>query len=115
MGKHDLEQFYFEPHYFTYDPTTDEVVPCSLIEWSFWFRDFANRKVEFTRQGDVDISTVCIGIPSDHDADGRPLIFETRVLGGEHDQYMERYATPEEARAGHVKLCQEMLEQQTAF
>ena len=33
----------------------------------------------------------------------RPILFETMIFGGEHDQYQERYATREEAVEGHAR------------
>jgi hypothetical protein len=46
------------------------------------------------------VSTVFLGL--DHQwGDGPPLVFETMIFGGEHDQYQERYSTWDEAEAGH--------------
>lgn len=52
---------------------------------------------------DWDVSTVWLGL--DHSfGDGPPIIFETMVFGdGDGDQYMQRYATEEQARAGHAE------------
>lgn len=52
---------------------------------------------------DWDVSTVWLGV--DHSfSDGPPIIFETMVFGsGDGDQYMQRYATEEAARAGHAE------------
>ena len=47
------------------------------------------------------VSTVFLGL--DHAFDGgTPLLFETMIFGGEHDEYQERYATWDEAEAGHL-------------
>lgn len=60
------------------------------------------RRVASTKIGDVHISTVLLGL--DHSwGDGPPLIFETMIFGGEHDEYEERYATREQAEAGHAR------------
>ena len=32
-----------------------------------------------------------------------PILFETMIFGGEHDEYQRRYCTMEEAEAGHAK------------
>ena len=37
---------------------------------------------------------------------GPPLLFETMIFGGEHDQFQERYSTWEEAMAGHKKAVE---------
>ena len=61
------------------------------------------QRVERTEVGDdVVVSTVWLGV--DHRwGDGPPLIFETMVFGGEHDEVQERYSTEEDARAGHQR------------
>ena len=48
------------------------------------------------------VSTVFLGL--DHQfGDGPPILFETMIFGGEHDQYQERYCTWTEAVKGHRK------------
>lgn len=76
-------------------------------QWALSF-DGKNRRVDKTVIGDVTISTVFLGL--DHQwENGPPLIFETMIFGGEHDQYQDRYSTWEEAETGHkhaVELVQ---------
>lgn len=52
--------------------------------------------------GDAWVSTVWLGLNHRYD-DGPPLIFETMVFptGSFSEQYCRRYATKEQARAGH--------------
>lgn len=51
-----------------------------------------------------DVSTVWLGVNYNFTNDGPPIIFETMVFGsGDGDQYMQRYATEEQARAGHAE------------
>jgi len=38
--------------------------------------------------------------------EGEPLLFETMIFGGEHDDYQERYSTYEEALEGHQRAIQ---------
>ncbi len=73
-----------------------------VLEWGRWF-ETANRHVaENTLPNDVRVSTVFLGL--DHSfGQGTPVLFETMIFGGEHDQYQERYGTWEEAEAGHKK------------
>ena len=80
------------------------VVVCdNVLQWAMWFKK-ANRHIDKTIKGEVEVSTVFLGL--DHSfGDGAPLLFETMIFGGEHDQYQERYATWEEAEAGHKKAC----------
>ncbi len=50
----------------------------------------------------VCISTVFLGL--DHQfGNGSPLLFETMVFGGKHDEEMERYSTWEQAEEGHKR------------
>jgi len=54
--------------------------------------------------GSVSVSTVFLGI--DHSfGGGDPVLFETMIFGGEHDQYQERYCTWDEAEKGHQIAC----------
>lgn len=78
-----------------------EAVPASLAEWASWFEE-NKRRVGRTEIGDVTVSTVFLGL--DHNwGRGRPLLFETMIFGGPHDEYQERYSTWAEAEAGHAK------------
>ena len=83
-----------------------KAVPCEdLMEWAIWLEG-ADKKVALTRSiGDVEISTVFIGL--DHSfGKGPPLIFETMVFGGPLDGEQDRYSTWEEAEAGHEKMVE---------
>ncbi len=54
--------------------------------------------------GSVSVSTVFLGM--DHSfGGGSPVLFETMIFGGEHDQYQERYCTWDEAEKGHQIAC----------
>ena len=80
-----------------------------LMEWAQWFEK-ADRQVTKTDITDkICVSTIFLGL--DHSFDGgTPILFETMIFGGEHDQYQERYATWDESEKGHqraVELCNE--------
>jgi len=48
----------------------------------------------------VRVSTVFLGL--DYSFSGsEPILFETMIFGGEHDEYQERYSTWGEAETGH--------------
>lgn len=49
------------------------------------------------------VSTVWAGL-NHRFGEGPPLIFETMIFGGPHDQYQERYSTEEAALAGHERI-----------
>jgi len=77
-----------------------QAVRCAdLMTWARWFEQ-ADRHVAESVIDDVRVSTVFLGL--DHSF-GRsmPVLYETMVFGGPHDQEQERYATWEEAALGH--------------
>lgn len=80
-------------------------VECNdLMEWAKQMEG-KNRVVEKSQFGDVKVSTVFLGL--DHSfGGGEPLLFETMIFGGEHDQYQDRYSTWDEAAEGHKKACE---------
>ena len=82
-----------------------EVVPVEdVLEWGEWF-ETANRVVAKDEINGARVSTVFLGL--DHSFGGnKPLLFETMIFGGEHDDYQERYTTWEEAEAGHKKAVE---------
>ena len=57
----------------------------------------------------IRVSTVFLGL--DHAWNGAtPLLWETMIFGGKHDDYQERYTSYEDAVEGHkraVKLAKE--------
>ena len=78
-------------------------VAAGLMVWARWY-ETADRKVANTERKGIRVSTVFLGL--DHGwGEGPPQIFETLVFGGEHDGDMDRYATWEEAEAGHAAMC----------
>jgi hypothetical protein len=77
--------------------------PMELMEWVRVWGPAEDRRVGNDHIGDVDISTVWIGL--DHQCgDGPPLIFETMVFGGPYNEYTERYTTEAQARRGHKRI-----------
>lgn len=84
-----------------------KAVPCEdLMEWGGWF-ETADRHVAQDMVGDVRVSTVFLGL--DHSfgrllhEDAPPLLFETMIFGGDHDQYQDRCSTWEQAEAMHAE------------
>ena len=75
----------------------------SLEEWAKHF-ERTNRQIGDTDVGGVRISTVFLGVDHQH-FDGPPLLFETMIFGGEHDQYQERCSTWAQAEAQHEAAC----------
>lgn len=77
-------------------PTSD------LHAWGRMFDDLEARRVARDEIGSVSVSTVFIGL-NHRFGDGPPLLFETMIFGGEHDQYQDRCSTWAEAEAMHAK------------
>lgn len=86
--------------YYTLEGKTP--VPTDMATWGRRFENSEQRRVARDTIGDVYISTVFLGF--DHSFDnGPPLIFETMIFGGEHDQWQERCSTWDEAEAMHAQ------------
>jgi hypothetical protein len=86
----------------------------TIQEWAEKF-DRSNTKVAHDTIGEIgstiDVSTVFLGIDHSFSAirdngDHKPVLFETMVFGGKHDQYQERYCTWDEAVAGHKRVVE---------
>ena len=71
--------------------------------WGRWFQT-ADRQVARDERDAVVVSTVFLGL-DDASGPGRPLLFETMIFGGPHDQDRARYSTWAEATAGHAVMC----------
>lgn len=83
-------------------------IPIDLQTWAELLHQQGYDRLASTRfklgTHEIHVSTVWLGL--DHSFNGGPpLIFETMIFGGEHDQYQERYSTEEEALAGHKEAC----------
>jgi len=63
------------------------------------------RRVALTQIGDVTVSTVFLVFDHAWGAGRRPLLFETMVFGGEHDEFQERCCTWDEALEMHERAC----------
>jgi hypothetical protein len=83
------------------------VVEHDLFTWAKWF-ETADRVVSKTNFGDIQISTVFLGL--DHQFDeGRPILYESMVFGGKLNERCIRYSTREEAITGHNELVAEVV------
>jgi hypothetical protein len=59
--------------------------------------------------GEAWVSTVWTGLDHNYFG-GTPLIFETMIFGGDHDEWMCRYSTLEQARCGHARVVTALTE-----
>jgi hypothetical protein len=77
-------------------------VPCNdLMEWARWF-ETSDRRVAHDEIGDVRVSTVFLGL-NHRFGPGSPLLFETMIFGGPHDQYQERCTFWDDAVKQHAE------------
>lgn len=75
-----------------------------LFEWAKWMEeDRSVRRVAEDFVGKVHISTVFLGLDHNWGFSKKPVLFETMIFGGKHDQYQARYCTWNEAVKGHKK------------
>ncbi|HLB64240.1 MAG TPA: hypothetical protein VJJ46_05320 [Anaerolineales bacterium] len=91
------------------------VVPCTLEEWGTLFSwepgcFEKERRVAWTGLVGAEVSTVFLGLNHAY-ADGADEWFETLVFGGPHDGELERYATWDEAIAGHEATVERLREE----
>lgn len=78
-------------------------VPCNAIEFAEMFNNPGERVLEQVDINGITVSTVFLGLDHRFSDDGPPILFETMIFGGEHDQYQERYCTWDEAMEGHKR------------
>lgn len=64
-----------------------------------------DRHVAQTKKGDVLVSTIFLAIDHNFRGTGPPILFETMIFGGEHDDYQTRCSTWKEAEDMHKKAC----------
>jgi hypothetical protein len=67
-----------------------------------WFEHIENRLVGRDEiSPDVSVSTVFLGFDHNFSGRGPPVLWETMIFGGRHDQYQERYSSISAALKGH--------------
>lgn len=82
-----------------------KAVPCDSRAWARAMERKDEWRVGNDTIGDARVSTVFLGL--DHAMPGEPpAIFETMVFGGPLHEEMVRYATWEEAEAGHQAMVE---------
>ena len=90
--------------------------PSHAMEWGRWL-DHHRMEIVLKRShvGDVEVSTVFLGIDHNFDEVGPPILWETMVFGGEFDEDQARHTSKENALKGHeryVKLIKEKFEKE---
>ena len=77
-----------------------------LTREEFWAKhtDLAYKTVAATEVGESRVSTVWLGRNHAYTDDTPPILFETMIFDGPHDEAMWRYETEDEATAGHAAV-----------
>jgi hypothetical protein len=91
---------------------TDRVIKQEAIATGMSFETPMSATTVNLAEGKLEgcrISTVFLGIDHNLEGDGPPLLFETMVFGGKLDQEQDRYATYDEALAGHGAMKRRVL------
>jgi hypothetical protein len=81
----------------------NHVIGVDVVTWGRWWAEFTNRSVGMTQiTSEIEVSTVFIGVDHRHYGKGPPLLFETMIFGGPLDGHQWRYASWDDAEAGHA-------------
>jgi hypothetical protein len=91
-----------------------QVVPADMVDFEDWMKAvMENNSLRVVAKTDlpnnVEVSTVFLGVDHNFSGKGPPLLFETMIFGGEHDQDQWRYSTWAEAEKGHLRVINELL------
>ena len=79
-----------------------------ILKVSKFMADIDKRQVACDQVGDARISTVFLCIDHGHGSK-KPVLFETMVFGGKHNDYTRRYRTWDEAVQGHKDVIDMIL------
>lgn len=77
--------------------------------WVFWM-NHNNRVIKHTNLPDgICVTTMFLGIDNGWSND-QPILFETLIFGGEHNDFCERYSDYEMALSGHERAIEMIFE-----
>ena len=93
--------------YYILDDDHNLIATDDVAIWGEWFGT-ADRHVALTEIDGIKVSTVCLGLDHNYSLDGPPMLFETMVFGGEHDEECWRCSTWDEAVAQHERVVAEL-------
>lgn len=77
----------------------------NVMKWAAWMEDFDRRRVARDKVGEVEVSTVFLGLDHRFLGEGPPLLWETMVFGGpRHHEHQRCAGTREQAEAMHAEM-----------
>lgn len=80
-----------------------------VLKWAEWFETHdKDRQVAVTelKNGKVLVSTVFLGLDHNFTGHGQPLLFETMIFGGKHDQEQIRTTSWAKAESAHKYMVE---------
>ena len=85
----------------------DSVQEVDVLEWARWYEAKPGRRIvtQTAVTEKVQVSTVFLGLNHQFDPGGPPLIFETMIFGGEHNDFQVRCSTWNQAVEQHLDAC----------
>ena len=98
------------PHHYVLDEKGIPVIEPDLMKWAMWFEHAReSRIVARTKMGDAEVSTVFLGLDHNWSHVGPPVLWETMIFGGEHDQEQLRCTgSREQAEALHASMVKRL-------
>lgn len=101
--------------YWTLDENRNAVPTDDIHEWGRFTDDREKVTVGRTEVDRYFVSTVFLGMNHRFIDPGPPLLFETMIFDhgkppGDLDQWMDRYSTWDEAKAGHERVVTALTE-----
>lgn len=91
--------------FWTLDPHTHAVMPCTVLEWEAFMKVPFGRLVKRTSIAGFEVSTVFTGLAADPVPEGMaPRVFETMVFGGSMNGHIERTASWDDAVEMHESV-----------
>ena len=91
-------------YYYVLDDDGNPKEEPDIIKWGVWF-GATERHIGEDKIGDVMVSTVFLGLNHNFGT-GEPVLWETMIFGGVHDEYQERYFSKDDAMVGHRKAVE---------
>jgi hypothetical protein len=76
-----------------------------LLKWGRWFETADNERIVMkTELEEEQVSTVFLGVDHSFGRKLLPILWETMIFGGPHDQWQERYTSRDEAVRRHHEI-----------
>lgn len=97
--------------YYKLDKDGQPIPVDHLMDLVKLFEDNDLRRVGWDVINGNTISTVFLAINHNF-GEGPPILWETMIFGGKHDQYQQRYSSLEEAKKGHAEAIALVKEEQ---